>query len=304
MKRRFVVAFLFAAVVIAMSVRVGGSSAAPLSSAAFSLSSYQTPLLTKVQYDCGWSRPCKNVVTNGPQQVQIYGPVNVYTEKPDPWKVPDGAWPWNGAPEDGFRGWGCGGHPCDERCGAFCWYNRIRHGYCGHGCDAYREHVMFQPINGNLRPYIYRNDGDCDYGSRDRYGYGCGNGQGPRGYGYGYGNGQGGYGYGNGQAPAGYGQEGYSRTSVQQGYAPPADYSQNAPQDYGAPAPNGERFIDRLRRYFYGRPRREAYGDNGAGRDNGAVRFERPSNDLVPLRRFNGPKYPSNSTGTEYQRPK
>ena len=306
MKRRFVVAFLFAAVVIAMSARVGGAVAAQFSGAALALSSPQTSALTRVQYACGWTYSCTDLGKAG--NVQIYGPVNVYTDaKPEIWRVPEGAYPWTGDQgNQQWRGWGCGGYPCDERCGAFCWFRRVRNGYCGHGCDAYRERVMFQPIGGNLRPYVYRNsqDGDCGYGSPDGRGYGCGSGsgQGPGGYGYGGGQGAGGYGYEGGQVPVGYGsaQETYSQTSsVQQGYAPPADYSQNAPQDYGAPAPNGERFVDRLRRYFYGRPRREVYGDNTAVRDNGAVRFERPSNDLVPLRRFNGPKYPPNSTGKE-----
>jgi len=306
MKRRFVVAFLFAAVVIAMSARAGGSVAAPFSGAALALSSPKASALTRIDYACGWTYSCTDLGNggNGPTQVQIYGPVNVYTGadfKPEVWRVPEGASPWTGQDSVYWQGPGCSGHPCDERCGAFCWFNRVRNGYCGHGCNAYREHVMFQPIGGNLRPYVYQNppDGYCGYGSSGRYGYGCGGGQGPRGYGYGYGSGQG---YGGGQVPVGYAsaQDSYSQTSVQQGY----DYSQNAPQDYGAPAPNGERFIDRLRRYFYGRPRREVYGDNGAVRDNGPVRFERPSNDLVPLRRFNGPKYPPNSTGTDYQRPK
>ncbi|MGA8771059.1 MAG: hypothetical protein WB610_11890, partial [Rhodomicrobium sp.] len=105
----------------------------------------------------------------------------------------------------------------------------------------------------------------------------------------------GGYGYNQASADNASSQGDYSQTSAEQGYASPSGDSQNAPQDYGASAPQGERFIDRLRRYFYGRPRREAYGENAPVRDNGAVRFERPGNNLVPLKRFNGPKYPPNS---------
>ena len=331
MKRRLFLAVLSAVAVIAMSAR--GSHAAPISGAAFSLSSPRTSALIKVQTACGWTYSCTNLGNggNGPQQVQIYGPVNIYTGadvKPEIWRVPEGAWPWSGAQENQqWRGTGCGGHPCDERCGAACWFNRIRNGYCGHGCDVYREHVMFQPIGGALRPYVYRSQpgGAYGYGSPDGYGYGYGGSGGSGGYGYGYGGGQGsgGYGYGDGggqgsggdgygdgggqgsggdgynQASADYGssQGDYSRTSAEQGYASSSGDSQNAPQDYGASAPQGERFIDRLRRYFYGRPRREAYGDNAPVRDNGAVRFERPGNNLVPLKRFNGPKYPPNSDG-------
>jgi hypothetical protein len=154
---------------------------------------------------------------------------------------------------------------------------------------------MFQPTGGSLRPYVYRNQSGGDYGYGSPEGYG---------YGYGYGGGQGSGGYGYGQTPTDYAspdyassQVGYSQTSAEQGYAPPSGDSQNAPPDYGAPAPEGERFIDRLRRYFYGRPRREVYGDNAPVRDDGAVRFERPGNNLVPLKRFNGPKYPPNSDG-------
>ena len=311
MKRRLFLAVLSAVVVIAMSAR--GSHAAPISGAAFSLSSPRTSALIKVQTACGWTYSCTNLGSgNGPQQVQIYGPVNIYTGadvKPEVWRVPEGAWPWTGSQENQqWRGWGCGGHPCDERCGAFCWFNRIRNGYCGHGCNVYREHVMFQPIGGALRPYVYRSQPGGYYG----YGYGYGGGQGSGGYGYGDGGGQGsgGYGYGDGggqgsgeygynQASADYSsnQGDYSQTSADQGYASSSGESQNASQDYGASAPQGERFIDRLRRYFYGRPRREAYGDNAPVRDNGAVRFERPGNNLVPLKRFNGPKYPPNSDG-------
>ena len=327
MKRRLFLAVLSAVVVIAMSTRIGGCHAAPFSGAAPSLSSPRTSALIKVQTACGWNYSCTNLGSggNGPQQVQIYGPVNIYTGadvKPEIWRVPEGAWPWTGAQgNQEWRGWGCGGHPCDERCGAACWFNRVRNGYCGHGCNVYREHVMFQPIGGALRPYVYRSQpgGGYGYGSPDGYRYGYGGSQGSGGYGYGYGDaqGSGGYGYGDAQGSSGYGYGGgqelggygynqasadnassqgdYSQTSAEQGYASPSGDSQNAPQDYGASAPQGERFIDRLRRYFYGRPRREAYGDNAPVRDNGAVRFERPGNNLVPLKRFNGPKYPPNS---------
>jgi hypothetical protein len=319
MKRRFVVAFLFAAVAIAMSARVGGLSAAPFSNAAFSLSSPKTSALTRVQSACGWTYSCTDLGKAG--NVQIYGPVNIYTDaKPEIWRVPEGAEPWTGDQGDQqWRGWGCSGHACDERCGAFCWFNRVRHGYCGHGCDAYREHVMFQPMGGTLRPFIYQNDGECGYGPSGGYGPNrCGRAP------VAYNPGQDGYsqtssGYywrNNGSAQSYYSRnngsgQGYyppNGGSAQDGYYPAnngggaADYPQNG--SYDSQGPQGERFIDRLRRYFYGNPRREVYGDNGAVRGNGAVRFERPSNDLVPLRRFNGPKYPPNSTGTESQRPK
>ncbi len=178
MKRRIPLARLSAAVVIAMSAFIGGSFAAPLSNMASGLLSSNAAALVRVQYACGWTYSCTNLGSgSGPANIQIYGPVNVYTntdvKEPEIWRVPEGAWPWDGQGRyHDWRGWGCGGHPCTERCGAFCWFNRVRNGYCGHGCAAYREHVMFQPINGNLRPYIYRSDGDYGYGSGDGYGYG------------------------------------------------------------------------------------------------------------------------------------
>jgi len=335
MKRRHLFAFLFAAVAIAMSAIAGGSFAAPFSKMAPALFSSNASALTKVQYACGWTYSCTNLgnESSGSRPIQIYGPVNVYTGadvKPEIWRVPEGAWAWTGQDNQDsqtWRGWGCGGYPCDEKCGAFCWFNRVRNGYCGHGCDVYREHVMFQPINGNIRPYVYRKTPDCDYGygPRDGYGYGPGSALGPCRYGYASGGGfsqtssvQEGYypryGYASG---GGYGQT----SSVQEGYYPPSNgaggapppgypqnapppgypqnspppgYPQNAPQGpYGgpAPAPGGERFVDRLRRFFYGG---QPYRDTAA---NGTVQFERPSSDLVPLRRFNGPKYPPTCNG-------
>lgn len=253
--RRFFLALFSAVVVTAMNASVGGSSAAPLSGAAFSLSPSATSPLIKVQMPCGWTYACTTV-------------------KQEVWRVPEGAEPWMG---DGgaqpWRGRGCSGHWCTDRCGAFCWINRIRNGYCGHGCEAYREHVAFQPIDGNLRPFIYRNPPDGPCGGRGRW-RGCG------------------------------------------GYAPEPDgsvYDRGGGgggdnETYGAPPQNGERFVDRLRRFFIGSPRREAYRDDAyrgetrrdepyRDRDNGAIRFERPSHDLAPLHRFNGPKYPPNCTG-------
>ena len=103
MKRRLFLAVLSAVVVIAMSTRIGGCHAAPISGAAFSLSSPRTSALIKVQTACGWTYSCTNLGSggNGPQQVQIYGPVNIYTGadvKPEIWRVPEGAWPWSWSP--------------------------------------------------------------------------------------------------------------------------------------------------------------------------------------------------------------
>ncbi len=306
MRKRF--HFTLLAMVVVIAAAAGdGSFAAPRPNAALSLSFSKTSAITKVQYACGWTYSCTNLGNgaNGAQNVQIYGPVNVYTgadAKPEEWRVPEGASPWTGDQgSQTWRGWGCGGYPCDENCGAFCWFNRVRNGYCGHGCDAYRQHVMFQPYtvvatSRQLRPYIYQNppDGGYGYGSQDGYGYGGG---GASYYGSGYSQtsaSQGGYGQGySGQQ--GYGYSGGDGGGYQNG-------SQGS-YDQGAPAPQGERFIDRLRRYFYGRPRGDVSPNSAAAGNNGGVRFERPSNDLVPLRRFNGPKYPPDGSQPQRDRP-
>ena len=238
MKKRFLFMLLTAAIVIATSAGNGGF-AAPLPNAALSHSFSKTSAVTKVQYACGWTYSCTNLGNggNGPQNVQIYGPVNVYTGadvKPEVWRVPEGAWPWTGDQgSQPWRGWGCGGHPCDERCGAFCWFNRVRNGYCGHGCNAYRQHVMFQRHvvfhpSDELRPYIYQNPSDGDFGG---YGYGSGgasyygSGYGQTsasqgGYGEGY-SGQGGYGYSGATAAAIITRTRSSRTPTAQGLRPP-----------------------------------------------------------------------------------
>lgn len=279
----------------------GEAFAASLGNAGVSLA-LPASAVTKVQTACGWTYSCTNLGGgNGPQNIQIFGPVNVYpgTEaKAEVWKVPDGAWAWTGNQTDqsGWRGWGCSGHMCDDKCGAFCWFNRIRAGYCGHGCNAYREHVMFQPVNGNLRPYVYNSGGDSGYGDGGGYNN-SGGGYGESGWGYGSGRGyygsvgRGGYGrasWGQQGYPQQYGGGDYYRNARQ---APPYGGRYPAPQDAGATAPGGERFVDRLRRYFVG-----GQAPQGPAA-NGPVRFERPNHEIVPLRRFDGPKYPPSCTG-------
>ncbi len=297
MKKRLLLALLTAAIVIAMSGGSGGF-AAPLPNAALSLSVSKTSAVTKVQAACGWTYSCTGLGSG--TNVQINGPVTVFTGpevKGEVWMVPEGGEPWTGQGEPYWRGIGCGGYPCSENCGAFCWFRRIRNGYCGHGCDVYRTHVMFQPYTvlepkRVLRPFIYQNPPDDDYG------YGS----------------QGGYGYGSGGASYGYSSGGsYSQTSSSQGgysqdYSGQDGYGSSGDGSYSeGSAPQGERFVDRLRRYFYGKPRGDAYPNggaypnNGAVPNNGPVRFERPSNDLTPLRRFEGPKYPPDSAQSQSQ---
>ena len=240
----------------------------------------------------------------GAGNVQIYGPVNVYTDaKPEIWRVPEGAEPWTGDQGNQWRGWGCGGYPCDERCGAFCWYRRVRNGYCGHGCDAYREHVMFQPMGETLRPFIYRNPpvGNCGYGPSGGYGLnGCGRAPrlritqartataglrraiiirramaSARGY----------YPANNGSARGYYPAEQWRRL-----VSPEDPTVPRVPMESASLTVSGAIFTANLVAKFT--------ATTAPSVTTALVRFERPSNELVPLRRFNGPKYPPNSIGT------
>ncbi len=46
-------------------------------------------------------------------------------------------------PADTLPALQCGGYPCDQNCGPSCWYGRFKNGYCGHGCEVYKERVRY-----------------------------------------------------------------------------------------------------------------------------------------------------------------
>lgn len=266
MKTRLFLGLLLAALAIEMSATT--SNAGPVSTA-FS-PALGTSALVKVQYGCGWRYTCSGGY--GTPQVNIYGPVNVYTNGGgyesawtynDSWRGGGGDWNWRG-------GVGCGGYPCDQNCGVMCWYKRVRAGYCGHGCDVYRERVSFYGNGDRFTPYVSSTSGGAS-----QFNYDNGEDNGASGAGYS----QDAQGSSNGYAGASYG----STDSSQNGsYAPQA----------GTPR---ERLVDRLRRYFSFRSDRQ---DRQERRYNSSVRFERPINgEAVPLRRFKGPKYPPDCTG-------
>lgn len=195
MKKRLLLAPLFAALVIAMCDGANTSSAAPISKAALSFSSPDATLTVKV--GCGWDYPCAPRPSYGRRsyrssQVYIennYGTVNIYRNPPryrgyrpayygHPWR-------WSERRYDDWHGYRrCDGNSCSERrcdsdrcadsCGVFCWYHRIRHGYCGHGCDVYREHVRYERDYREVeypRAYRYRSSPDdgYDYDPHARY---------------------------------------------------------------------------------------------------------------------------------------
>ena len=99
---------------------------------------------------CGWDYPCppEPEYRRPPSrrgQVTIhnnYGPVNIYSgmsRRPEPY--PPAEPPY--CSDDPCR-YGCGSYPCIETCGALCWIRRLRQGYCGHGCQAYREQARIE----------------------------------------------------------------------------------------------------------------------------------------------------------------
>jgi hypothetical protein len=145
--------------------------AAPMSKAASSLPSTEPSRLTKVDYRCGWDYACPPRPSYGQRsyrtpQVYIennYGTVNVYrTPRRNYRRHAHSSWRWrerdddDGRAYDDWRGYKrCGGDSCGESCGIVCWYRRIRDGYCGHGCETYREQARYE------RDYPDCRDDDC-----------------------------------------------------------------------------------------------------------------------------------------------
>ncbi len=178
MKRRLLLALIFAAVAIAMSVFTTKSYAAPFSQAARSLSSVETSPVIKVEYGCGWDYACPPRPWYGRRSYRTphvyiennYGTVNVYlNRRRHHYRPPhyDHPWRWSeGYYESrGYRR--CEGDSCEEGgCGLYCWYHRVRNGYCGHGCEEYREHVRFERdyrLFEYPRPYVHRYTPREDY---------------------------------------------------------------------------------------------------------------------------------------------
>jgi|GEM_PF-4172570 len=121
---------------------------------------------------CGWDYPCeprpsygKRYFSGGNSQVYIknnYGTVNVYSngERRKYQRPYYRSYRWRDRYEESsYR----------NDCGVFCWYKRVRSGYCGHGCENYRERVRYETGYRTVeypRPYFYRSRPRYDdYGS-------------------------------------------------------------------------------------------------------------------------------------------
>ncbi|ADP71392.1 hypothetical protein Rvan_2167 [Rhodomicrobium vannielii ATCC 17100] len=139
---------------------------------------YGYPRYERARRGCGWDYPCeprrsygKRYFSGGNSQVYIknnYGTVNVYSNgarrshrgyyRPYRWR--------DRYDESSYR---CRDRGCGDDCGVFCWYKRVRSGYCGHGCDTYRERVRYETGYRTVeypRPYFYRHRPRYDdYGS-------------------------------------------------------------------------------------------------------------------------------------------
>jgi len=133
---------------------------------------YSRPYYERTRRGCGWEYPCeprssygRRYFGGGNSQVYIknnYGTVNVYSngarrsyERPY-----YRSYRWRERyDESSYRA---------NDCGVFCWYKRVRTGYCGHGCENYRERVRYETGYRTVeypRPYFYR------VRPRDEYGY-------------------------------------------------------------------------------------------------------------------------------------
>jgi hypothetical protein len=153
---------LFPAFLLAVCVAgVGHSSAqaAPFADQILSASPYISSVLTKAGYGCGWDYPCsprpylrrRSLGRAGEVYIRNnYGTVNVYEGGRRYLHSPEAPRPWAGYEEEVAPPYhrplddNCGASPCERECGPACWYRRFKHGYCGHGCDVYRERVRFE----------------------------------------------------------------------------------------------------------------------------------------------------------------
>ncbi len=264
---------LFALVSLAAALVMGAATtslrAAPISKAASSQPFAERSHLTKVEYGCGWDTACPPRPWYGQRSYRTphvyiennYGTVNVYRTPRRSYRQPAySSWRWREREYDGRRDYDdwrgykrCDGDACAESCGIVCWYRRIRDGYCGHGCDAYREQARYE------RDYPDCRDENCPRYRDEDY---------PR-----------------------YRDESYTRCRGgdytrcrDEDYARcrGGDYPRCRDEDYARPT----RYRTSPRDRYDDAPARNRY-------DAPPVRFERPSNDeRVPLRRFSGPKYP------------
>jgi hypothetical protein len=128
-------------------------------------------LVQKVGSGCGWDYPCPPRAYNGRPaiihksfqrartqfNIENYGDVHInYYDKH---RVHGHARDYPDYPYRHQRGRHCYARDCGDSCGPHCWYRRFKSGYCGHGCDYYREKVHFEPEYREVkvyRPHYYK----------------------------------------------------------------------------------------------------------------------------------------------------
>jgi hypothetical protein len=158
MKRSLFPAFLLAVCIAGMGLTYSSSQAAPFATQILSASPAISSVLIKAGYGCGWDYPCsprpyfRRRAFGREGEIYIrnnYGTVNVYEGGRRFWRGSAEAGGYAeevGPPYDGPFDDNCGASPCERECGPACWYRRFKHGYCGHGCDVYRERVRFEGV--------------------------------------------------------------------------------------------------------------------------------------------------------------
>lgn len=162
---------------ILLSAHSGGLQAAPISfKDAALLHPANVSAIQKIGYGCGWDYPCAPRPYFGrrhhhqPENVYIrnnYGTVNVYVNRwgrerwhHRSWETQrccaNGEYTRSEAPVESTR---CDRNPCEPECDTWCWFRRFKRGYCGHGCEVYREKVRFEKGERTYeypRPVYYR----------------------------------------------------------------------------------------------------------------------------------------------------
>jgi hypothetical protein len=153
MKSRSILTILLALAALLFAHGDGVAGAHNIASFAFS---NEKSSAIKVEYGCGWEYPCAPRPSYGRRhyhrplhdRVEIrnnYGVVNVYVdghrhygERPSyrPSCNATSCRPPEEAPP--AREESCESSHCDS-CGPLCWMSRARAGYCGHGCEWYKE---------------------------------------------------------------------------------------------------------------------------------------------------------------------
>lgn len=191
MERCFHKVFFFLTLLFTTGQSYAGAGAAPLIQApGFQDALSKTSGLVKIGYGCGWDYPCPprpdfgRAVNSQVNIDRVYGDVNVYSDG-----YRDVYRPYYPAPCTSYRCRepveidvvpyepppyyppayrveeieppypSCSGYPCSEKCGPHCWFRRFKNGYCGHGCEYYREKVRFKPVLKTIvvpKPVYYK----------------------------------------------------------------------------------------------------------------------------------------------------